>query len=39
MLDYTVTDGTTVKDRLGWISAPDLRPTLRNGWSRGRLHG
>ena len=29
MLDYTVTDGTTVKDRLGWISAPDLRPTLR----------
>lgn len=37
VLDYTVTDGTTVKDRLGWIASPDLRATLRNSWTLGAL--
>lgn len=37
VLDYTVTDGEVVKDRLGWISAPDLRATLRNSWTLGAL--
>jgi len=37
VLDFTITDGDTVKDRLGWISAPDLRATLRNSWTLGEL--
>ncbi|NLW97071.1 TonB-dependent receptor plug domain-containing protein [Luteimonas wenzhouensis] len=36
-LDYTLTDGEVVKDRLGWISLPDLRATLRNSWTLGAL--
>src|SRR5690606_2345587 len=37
VLDYSVTDGATVKDRLGWVTAPDMRATLRNTWSYGDL--
>ncbi|TYT26012.1 TonB-dependent receptor [Luteimonas viscosa] len=37
VLDYTVTDGETVKDRLGWVTAPDTRASLRNTWSWGEL--
>ena len=37
VLDFTVTDGPTVKDRLGWIASPDLRATLRNTWTLGAL--
>lgn len=35
VLDYTVTDGETVKDRLGWVTSPDTRASLRNTWSLG----
>ena len=35
VLDYKVTDGETVKDRLGWVTAPDTRASLRNTWSYG----
>jgi len=35
VLDYTVTDGETVKDRLGWVTAPDTRASLRNTWNLG----
>jgi len=34
ILEYRVTDGDTVKDRLGWITQPELRASLRNTWSR-----
>ena len=37
VLDFVVTDGATRKDRLGWVAVPDLRATLRNGWTRGVL--
>lgn len=37
VLDFTVTDGETVKDRLGWVTAPDMRVTLRNTWNYGGL--
>lgn len=37
VLDYTVTDGSTVKDRLGWVTQPDTRVTLRNSWTYGDL--
>ena len=33
--DFTVTDGPTVKDRLGEVGQPDLRGGLRNTWSYG----
>lgn len=35
VLDYTVTDGETVKDRLGWVTSPDTRASLRNTWKLG----
>ncbi|WP_043740380.1 TonB-dependent receptor [Luteimonas sp. J29] len=35
VIDFIVTDGATVKDRLGWIAVPDLRSTLRNSWTLG----
>ncbi len=35
VLDYTVTDGVVEKDRLGWVTSPDLRGSLRNTWSYG----
>jgi len=35
VLDFEVTDGETVKDRLGWVAVPELRSTLRNSWSLG----
>ena len=28
-------DGETVKDRLGWVTSPDTRASLRNTWSLG----
>jgi len=34
-LDYTVTDGIVKKDRLGWVTQPDTRASLRNSWSYG----
>ena len=34
VLEYDLTDGETVKDRLGWVTLPDLRASLRNSWSR-----
>lgn len=37
IIDYTITDGTTKKDRLGWVTAPDLRAGLRNTWSYGDI--
>jgi iron complex outermembrane receptor protein len=35
VLEFKVTDGTTVKDRLGWAAAPQMRGSLRNIWSHG----
>lgn len=35
VLDYTITDGTVEKDRLGWVTSPDLRVSLRNTWTYG----
>jgi len=35
VLEFKVTDGATVKDRLGWAAAPEMRGSLRNIWSRG----
>jgi iron complex outermembrane receptor protein len=35
VLDYSVTDGDTRKETLGWVTAPELRATWRNSWSRG----
>src|SRR5690606_23434886 len=29
VLEYDLTDGETVKDRLGWVTLPDLRASLR----------
>ncbi|WP_407352477.1 TonB-dependent receptor plug domain-containing protein [Luteimonas sp. R10] len=37
VLDYTVTDGSTEKDRLGWVTSPDTRASLRNTWTYGDL--
>jgi len=37
VLDYTVTDGLTEKDRLGWVTSPDTRASLRNTWKYGGL--
>ncbi|WP_454262234.1 TonB-dependent receptor plug domain-containing protein [Pseudoxanthomonas mexicana] len=36
-LDYTVTDGVVKKDRLGWVTQPENRGSLRNTWSYGDL--
>lgn len=35
VLDHTVTDGLTHKDRLGWVGQPDTRANLRNTWTNG----
>ncbi len=35
--DFTITDGPTKKDRLGWVGAPDLRGGLRNTWTFGDI--
>ncbi|MBN8792700.1 MAG: TonB-dependent receptor [Stenotrophomonas nitritireducens] len=35
VLEFKVTDGTLVKDRLGWVTAPEMRGSLRNAWTRG----
>ncbi|WP_019398183.1 TonB-dependent siderophore receptor [Pseudoxanthomonas sp. GW2] len=35
VLEYTVVDGDTRKDPLGWVTQPKLRATWRNAWSRG----
>ncbi|HZF98143.1 MAG TPA: TonB-dependent receptor, partial [Pseudoxanthomonas sp.] len=37
VLDFTVTDGLVTKDRLGWVTAPEMRASLRNTWSYGDL--
>jgi len=35
VLDYSVTDGQTRKETLGWVTAPKLRATWRNTWTCG----
>lgn len=35
VLDYEVTDGIVKKDRLGWVTAPENRGSLRNTWTFG----
>jgi len=37
VLEFTVTDGSKVTDRLGWVTAPDMRASLRNTWTEGNL--
>lgn len=37
VLKYEVTDGIVKKDRLGWVTSPDTRASLRNTWSYGDL--
>ena len=37
VLDYSVTDGETEKDRLGWVTSPDTRVSVRNSWQYGGL--